>query len=203
MPSFGRVGALPVFCRARRHCHLACSGADQIWTSCAYAQAVMAELRAAHAGYPHVLLDDPNGGHGSAVEPPYEPGLTVTATAATLPGRALWRTTWLGRTSGPSCLHSCGTEGVWASAQIVRLCLDNIGVGSGAPCTRVSQLVNAKSVLMWADCHWEPSVLWPPMNGRSGAGVSAGQLDRIRADGGDERNRSPTETKAALGPRGR
>jgi dienelactone hydrolase len=54
---------------------LDCGGSDQVWSSCPYAQAVMAQLAAAHDRYPHVLMVSQEGGHGSAlVLPPYEPG---------------------------------------------------------------------------------------------------------------------------------
>lgn len=54
---------------------LDCGDEDGLWTSCAYARAIMAELAAAHDPYPHVLMVSQKGGHFSALEvPPYEPG---------------------------------------------------------------------------------------------------------------------------------
>lgn len=54
---------------------LDCGGDDGLWTSCAYARAIMAELAAAHDPYPHVLMVSQRGGHLSALDwPPYEPG---------------------------------------------------------------------------------------------------------------------------------
>ena len=61
---------------------LDCGGYDQVWSSCPYAHAIMAELAAAHDRYPHVLMVSQGGGHGSALFiPPYEPGAAEAAWA--------------------------------------------------------------------------------------------------------------------------
>jgi dienelactone hydrolase len=62
---------------------LDCGGSDQVWSSCPYAEAIMAELGAAHDPYPHVLMASPQGGHGSALEvPPCEPGVAGSSTCS-------------------------------------------------------------------------------------------------------------------------
>ena len=52
---------------------LDCGGVDTVWTSCAYAQAITAELTAARDPRPHILLSYPNAGHGVGELVPYEP----------------------------------------------------------------------------------------------------------------------------------
>lgn len=52
---------------------LACGTADQTWTSCPYAAAIMAHLNAAHDRFPHVLYSYTNAGHEVGTIAPYEP----------------------------------------------------------------------------------------------------------------------------------
>ncbi len=52
---------------------LDCGGADQVWNSCAYAQAIIGHLDAAHDPYPHELAAYPDAGHGIGAPIPYEP----------------------------------------------------------------------------------------------------------------------------------
>ena len=66
---------------------LDCGCADQVWSSCPYAHAIMAELTAAHDPYPHVLLVSQKGGHGSALEVPYEPGTAGSERGRELAGK--------------------------------------------------------------------------------------------------------------------
>jgi dienelactone hydrolase len=53
---------------------LDCAGKDEVWSSCAYARAVIARLEAHHAGYRHVLYTSPRAGHLSGGLIPDEPG---------------------------------------------------------------------------------------------------------------------------------
>ncbi len=52
---------------------LDCGGADQAWNSCAYAQAIIGRLDAAHDPYPHELAAYLDAGHGIGSPIPYEP----------------------------------------------------------------------------------------------------------------------------------
>ncbi|MHB1526926.1 MAG: acyl-CoA thioesterase/bile acid-CoA:amino acid N-acyltransferase family protein [Candidatus Dormibacteria bacterium] len=52
---------------------LDCGGADSVWTSCAYADAIMSRLAAHHDPYQHVLYAYPDAGHGVGSIVPYEP----------------------------------------------------------------------------------------------------------------------------------
>lgn len=57
----------------------ACGGADRIWTSCPYAQALTTRLDAAHPGAGHGLLSYLGAGHGVGFVP-YEPGTEAANT---------------------------------------------------------------------------------------------------------------------------
>ena len=52
---------------------LICGGADQVWLSCPYSQAIMSRLAAHHDRYPHVLDAYQYAGHGVGLLAPYEP----------------------------------------------------------------------------------------------------------------------------------
>jgi pimeloyl-ACP methyl ester carboxylesterase len=66
---------------------LDCGGDDQVWSSCAYAEAIMNELAAVHDPYPHVLMVSQEGGHWSALFfPPYEPGAGEYGSATDVAG---------------------------------------------------------------------------------------------------------------------
>ena len=71
-PSDNPLAVIPVN-RIHGPILLDCGGADRVWNSCAYAQAIMAELAAAKDPRPHSLLSYPNGGHGVGALVPYEP----------------------------------------------------------------------------------------------------------------------------------
>ena len=74
-PTDDPAAVIPV-ARIRGPVFLDCGGFDQVWSSCPYARAIMAEFATAHDPYPHVLMVSQEGGHGSALgDPPYEPGL--------------------------------------------------------------------------------------------------------------------------------
>jgi dienelactone hydrolase len=53
---------------------MSCGGADRVWTSCAYADAIVARLKAHHNEYSHTLLSYPQAGHGVGELVPYLPG---------------------------------------------------------------------------------------------------------------------------------
>ena len=59
--------------RIRGPIFLACGGDDQTWTSCPYADAIIAHLNAAHDHFPHVLYRYANAGHEVGAFVPYEP----------------------------------------------------------------------------------------------------------------------------------
>ncbi len=61
---------------------LACGGIDRIWTSCDYAHAIIAELKAHHGRFPHVLAEYPDAGHLVGAFAPYEPEAFVGAETA-------------------------------------------------------------------------------------------------------------------------
>lgn len=52
---------------------LDCGGADLVWDSCQYADAIMAELATAHDPRPHTLHAYPHAGHGVGALVPFEP----------------------------------------------------------------------------------------------------------------------------------
>jgi dienelactone hydrolase len=60
--------------RIRGPLFLDCGGADRVWVSCAYAQAIVARLVAHHVGFRHVLLRFPAAGHEIGYPLPYLPG---------------------------------------------------------------------------------------------------------------------------------
>lgn len=62
---------------------LDCGTADQVWTSCAFAEAIQSRLNAAHDHYPHVLYRYQGAGHGAGDLIPYEP---ISASTADLDG---------------------------------------------------------------------------------------------------------------------
>ena len=64
---------------------LDCAGNDKVWTSCPYADAIVARLDAHAYTYPHELDEYPDAGHGLGGLLPYEPGLDLSA--GTLAGR--------------------------------------------------------------------------------------------------------------------
>jgi hypothetical protein len=53
---------------------LDCGEADLVWSSCANARVVMAELASDHDSYPHELLSYPDAGHALGLLVPYCPG---------------------------------------------------------------------------------------------------------------------------------
>jgi dienelactone hydrolase len=53
---------------------LSCGGADQVWHSCPYSDAIVARLKSNKYGYPYTLLAYPKGGHGVGVPIPYLAG---------------------------------------------------------------------------------------------------------------------------------
>jgi dienelactone hydrolase len=63
--------------RIRGPVFLACGGADTVWTSCPYAQAIIHHLNVGHDTFGHVLYTYPTAGHGVGLFIPYEP-ITVT-----------------------------------------------------------------------------------------------------------------------------
>jgi dienelactone hydrolase len=52
---------------------LVCGGADQVWASCPFAEAIVGRLEQHHVRYPHVLAEFPQAGHGVGAFVPYEP----------------------------------------------------------------------------------------------------------------------------------
>ena len=72
-PSDDPAAVIPV-AKIKGPVFLDCGGFDQVWSSCPYADAIMAELAAAHDPYPHMLMVSQKGGHGSGLQVPYEPG---------------------------------------------------------------------------------------------------------------------------------
>lgn len=50
-----------------------CGGADQVWASCSYGEAIMQRLDAHHDPHSHRLLAYPNAGHGVGAIVPNEP----------------------------------------------------------------------------------------------------------------------------------
>jgi dienelactone hydrolase len=77
---------------------LDCGGADTVWTSCAYAQAITTELTAVHDPRPHDLFSYPDAGHDVGALVPYEPSTQsnadqlnrTTSLADRVAGAALW-----------------------------------------------------------------------------------------------------------------
>jgi dienelactone hydrolase len=61
---------------------LDCAEADQIWTSCPYARAIVRLLDAHHDHWIHVLYANPGAGHFIGLLVPYEPYAPSTAAAA-------------------------------------------------------------------------------------------------------------------------
>nr|MDQ6884719.1 dienelactone hydrolase family protein [Candidatus Dormibacteraeota bacterium] len=51
-----------------------CGGADRVWRSCDYADAIITRLVKHHVEHQHVLLSYPDGGHGVGSLVPYLPG---------------------------------------------------------------------------------------------------------------------------------
>jgi dienelactone hydrolase len=58
---------------------LDCAGSDKVWTSCPYANAIVARLDAHGYPYPHELDAYPDAGHGLGGLLPYEPGFDLSA----------------------------------------------------------------------------------------------------------------------------
>ena len=63
--------------RIRGPIFLACGTNDQTWTSCPYADAIMAHLNAAHDRFPHVLYSYAHAGHYVGTLVPYEPQIAA------------------------------------------------------------------------------------------------------------------------------
>lgn len=64
---------------------LDCGQADQAWTSCPYAQAIMNDLDAHHDHWTHALYSYPGAGHGVGSLVPFEPYGPATVAAEGLP----------------------------------------------------------------------------------------------------------------------
>jgi len=56
---------------------LACGGADHVWNSCAYANAIMHRLDSHQFTYGHNLETFPHAGHGIGFPFPYQPDITA------------------------------------------------------------------------------------------------------------------------------
>jgi dienelactone hydrolase len=65
---------------------LDCGGADLIWRSCPYAQAIISRLKAFHPAGTHILDAYPNAGHGVGTLTPFEPGTDPVEAASGLGG---------------------------------------------------------------------------------------------------------------------
>jgi uncharacterized protein len=61
---------------------LDCAEADQVWSSCPYARAILALLDADHDHWSHVLYANPGAGHFIGLLVPYEPYAPAAAQAA-------------------------------------------------------------------------------------------------------------------------
>jgi dienelactone hydrolase len=59
---------------------LDCGGADRVWRSCDYADAIITRLVEHHDSHKHVLLSYPDGGHGVGGLIPYLPGTEPAST---------------------------------------------------------------------------------------------------------------------------
>ena len=98
-PTDDPAAVIPV-ARIKGPVFLDCGGDDHVWSSCPYAHAIMAELGAAHDPYPHTLIVSQGGGHGSALEVPYEPGTAEAEWGTSLAGGTAvandlaWATQW-------------------------------------------------------------------------------------------------------------
>ena len=64
-----------------------CAGADTVWHSCDFAQALVARLDVAHDPRPHDLLAYPDAGHAIGFLLPFEPGGDDVEAALHLAGR--------------------------------------------------------------------------------------------------------------------
>ena len=62
-----------------------CGGADRIWYSCDYADAVAARLQAGGQVQPHLFLAYPDAGHGVAMPIPHEPDRPLPSLEGTTP----------------------------------------------------------------------------------------------------------------------
>lgn len=58
---------------------LVCGGADRVWDSCVFADAIMSRLAAHHDPYEHVLYAYASAGHGVGMIAPYEPDQLLPA----------------------------------------------------------------------------------------------------------------------------
>lgn len=72
-PTDNPAAVIPVE-RIHRPILLVCGGSDQVWDSCRSAQAMMTRLGANRDLQAHVLLSDPNAGHGITGLIAYQPG---------------------------------------------------------------------------------------------------------------------------------
>lgn len=61
-PTDAPHAVIPLY-RAHANVLLICAGADQVWSSCAYAQAIQQQLSAHHYDWPHSLLRYPRADH--------------------------------------------------------------------------------------------------------------------------------------------
>jgi dienelactone hydrolase len=71
--------------RMRAPVLLDCGGSDQVWTSCDFANAIMARLDAHGYPFPHQLDAYPDAGHGLNGLIPYEPGVDLGRSAGRTP----------------------------------------------------------------------------------------------------------------------
>jgi dienelactone hydrolase len=58
-----------------------CGGADLLWSSCAYADAIQQRLQAHHTRFPHLALSYPDAGHAIDLPMPFEPMAPPAAAA--------------------------------------------------------------------------------------------------------------------------
>ncbi len=58
-----------------------CGGADLLWSSCAYADAIQRRLRQHHSRFPHLALSYPDAGHAVDLPMPFEPLAPLPADA--------------------------------------------------------------------------------------------------------------------------
>jgi dienelactone hydrolase len=85
-PTDDPAAVIPVE-RIRGPVFLDCGGADAVWVSCPYAQAIMTRLAAHHDAYQHVLQAYPDAGHGAGSLVPDEPVAGPVTPGADLAGR--------------------------------------------------------------------------------------------------------------------
>jgi dienelactone hydrolase len=64
---------------------LVCGGSDHVWDSCDYARAITSRLDANHDPNRHLLLEEPQAGHGIGILVPYQPGIGTSPNVAGRP----------------------------------------------------------------------------------------------------------------------